>query len=147
VRQTPRPSSPDGQADTRRSESDPVRLQDLIRTRKAALGMTYDELVAQAEAAGHPIARSTLHFIALQEWKNIPSTDTILAVAAAIGVEPDEVLNAAAASVGIQTRFMEFDHGTRAVIGLLENRTPDQIRALEDVLRSVTRAMDTPTAE
>jgi hypothetical protein len=118
----------------------------LIVERKRALGLTYDDLIANAARAGHSIARSTLHFIALQEWKNIPSTDTILAVAAAIQVQPDEVLNAAATSVGITTRFMELDHGTRAVIGLLENRTPEQIRALEDVLRTVTRAMDSPSS-
>lgn len=136
--------------DASEATPDPVTLQALIRERKEAQRLTYDAMIERAAEAGFPIARSTLHFIALKEWKNIPDTTTIMAIAHAIGAEPDEVLTAAAASVGIATRFVQFDHGTRAVIGLVQGRTPDEKRTLEDVLRSVTRAMDAsanPTKE
>lgn len=120
----------------------PMRLQELIAARKDALRMTYDKMIDNAARAGHPIARSTLHFYALKQWKNIPSTDIILAIAAAICVEPDEVLSAMAASIGIRhSKVLQLDHGTRAVVAMLENKTPEQLRAVEDIVRSVTRVM------
>lgn len=120
-----------------------MRLQDLIALRKAELGLTYAQMVDRAAAAGWPLSRSMFHHLADREWPNIPTTDTIRGIAAAIEIDPDEVLAAAAESVGIQTRELELDRGTRSIMGLVEARTPEQLAALESVIRSITSTWHT----
>jgi hypothetical protein len=120
-----------------------MKLQALIASRKRDLGLTYVQMVEKAKEAGHPISRSMFHHFADTEWENIPSTTMLLAIAAAIDVDPDEVLAAAAESIGITTRELHLGRNTRALLALLEDRTPEQVAALEAVVRSVTKAMDT----
>lgn len=121
----------------------PMRLQELIAKRKKDLGLTYAQMVQKAEEAGYPISRSMFHHFADREWPNIPTTESLRGLAAALDVDVDEVLSAAAESTGITPRELHLDRGTRALLALLEDRTPEQIQALEQVVRSVTRAMDT----
>lgn len=122
-----------------------MTLQELILHRKNVLNLTYDELIRNAEQAGHKIARSTLHNRALQPFENMPDTETITAIAAAIKVTPEQVLNACAASIGLATVGPGMlDHDAQAIMALIENRPSAQLRALEDIIRSVTRAMDNP---
>lgn len=125
-------------------QSGRMRLQDLIKTRKRDLGLTYAQMVERTEQAGYPISRSMFHHYADKEWHNIPTTDALRGIAAALEVDVDEVLSAAAESTGIQTRELHLDRGTRALLALLEDRTPEQLAALEAVVRSVTKAMDIP---
>lgn len=145
VNQTGRPLRHITVKTTRPAESGRMRLKDLILTRKKDLGLTYAQMVRNAENAGRPISRSMLHHFTDpdRDLKNIPTTDSLLAIAAAIDVDPDEVLAAAAESIGITTRDLHLDRGARALLAMLEDRTPDQIAALEAVVRTVTRALDT----
>jgi hypothetical protein len=83
------------------------------------------------------------HHYETSEWRNIPTTDSIKGLAIVLEVDPDEVVAAAMESVGIETREVSPDRGTRAILGLLGGRTPEQIAALEQVVRSVADAMDT----
>lgn len=124
-----------------------MRLQDLIATRKKELKISYARMAQKATEAGYPISRPMIHHFTVGELKNIPTTESLLAVAAAIDVDPDEVLAAAAESIGITTRELHLDRGTRALLALLENRTPEQIEALEAVVRSVTRAFDVAASD
>lgn len=130
-----------------------VRLQDLIKSRKREIGrargrdLTYEEMVARAADAGHPISRSMLHHLAGDEWPNVPTTDKILALAAALDLDPDEILAAAAESLGLQTKVVEVPPFARAMIALVEGRTAEQQKLLADVVRSLANAMDaTPDA-
>ena len=125
-----------------------VRLQDLIKDRKRDIGrargrdLTYEEMVERAHAAGHPISRSMLHHLADDEWPNVPTTPKILALAAALDLDPDVILDAAAVSLGLRTTIVEVSPTTRAMIAMVEGRTPEQQTVLTDVLRSITAAMD-----
>jgi len=119
-----------------------MRLQELIATRKEDLHLTYAQLVQRATAAGHPVSRSMWHHFADTEWQNIPTTERLRGIAAALEVDVDEVLAAAAESIGIVTRELHLGRGARAVLGMLEDRPPEQVEALETVVRSVTKAWD-----
>lgn len=125
-----------------------MRLQDLIHQRKEEIGrargrpLTYNEMVERAAAANYPISRSMLHHLADQEWPNMPTTDKIRGIAAAIEVSPDEIVLAAAESLGLQTEVIEIDPNVRAMLAMLGRRTPEQQQVLRDVIRSVTMAMD-----
>jgi transcriptional regulator with XRE-family HTH domain len=120
----------------------PGGLQDLIARRKKELGLSYSQLVERTEAAGYPIRRTMWHHWASDRWSDIPATEVIHGIAAGLGVDPDEVLDAAAKSVGITPRELHLGRGTRAILALMESRTPEEIEALEAVVRSVTKAMD-----
>jgi hypothetical protein len=123
-------------------QSGPMRLQDLIAQRKKELRLTYAQMVQKASDAGYPVSRTMFHHFADREWPNIPTTESLRGIAAAIEVDVDEVLAAAAESTGITPRELHLDRGTRALLALLEDRTPEQIAALESVVRTVTKAMD-----
>lgn len=124
-----------------------MNLAELITTRKRDLAISYSQMMRKAEEAGFPISRSMFHHFTGETIKNIPTTESLQAIAAAIAVDPDEVLAAAAESIGITTRDLHLDRGARAVLAMLENRTPEQVAALEAVVRTVTRAMDASLAE
>src|SRR5689334_5546559 len=120
-----------------------MRLQQLIRARKSELGLTWAQLVERADTAGHPISSSMLHHLAGEDWPNIPPTEALFELAAALGLDIDEVLAAAEESLGLRMREVEVPRGVRALIALTEGRTPEQIAALERVLRTVVHEMDT----
>lgn len=119
-----------------------MRLQELITKRKKDLGISYTQMVRKAEEAGFPVSRSMFHYYENKEWPTIPGTDAIKGLAVALDVDADEVLSAAGESVGIRPVEIRPDRGTRAIMGLLNDRTPEEIAALEAVIRSVTDALD-----
>jgi hypothetical protein len=120
-----------------------MNLRELIARQKRELSLTYARMGEKAAAAGYPLSRSMFHHLAENDITNIPPTDSLLGIAAAIDVDADVVLNAAAESVGIQPREVQLGASTRGVLALLEQRSPEEIAALESVLRSVAKAMDT----
>jgi transcriptional regulator with XRE-family HTH domain len=121
----------------------PMRLQDLIRTRKQELRLTWAQLAQRAEDAGHPISNSMLHHWAGNAWPNIPPTEALRALAAALGVDVDVILEAAAASLDLRMKEVQVDPNARALIALVQERTPAQVAALERILRTVVEEMDT----
>lgn len=121
-----------------------VRLQDLIRDRKRKLGRTWEQLSQRAVDAGHPISTSMLHHWAGNEWPNIPPTEALRGLAAALDLDVDEILAAAAASLDLRMREVQVDRRTRALIALVQERTPAQVVALERILHAVIDEMDSP---
>jgi hypothetical protein len=116
-----------------------LRLQQLIRDRKAALGdPSYEELARRGTQAGYRLTKSNLYHLATTEWKNFPDTETIFAIAAALACDPDEVLNAAAESVGIKRREVPTDRHTRAWLALVEDRSPEEIEHLQRIIETIT---------
>jgi hypothetical protein len=120
-----------------------MRLQDLIRSRKRELDLTWAQIEHRTIDAGHPISSSMLHYWVGNEWANIPPTETLLGLAAALEVDRDEVLDAAEESLGLRIREVDVPRGVRGLIALTEGRTPEQIAALERILRTVVAEMDT----
>lgn len=120
-----------------------MRLQELITTRKKKLRLTYDDLISRSEAAGYPISRSMWHHFITKDWPNVPTTDSLRGIAAAIELDPNAVLDAAAESVRIrEVGLGSLSPSARAVVALLADRPEAQAAALEAVLRSVIDAMD-----
>lgn len=122
-----------------------MRLQDLILTRKRELGMSYDALVEAAEGAGYHkmLSKTRLFQLATKEIRNVPPTQTLLALAAAIQVDPEEVVNAAAESVGIELRPTTLSRETRAWLALTSGRSPEQVAKLLEIARTVAETLDT----
>jgi hypothetical protein len=125
-------------------------LQQLIAQRRKDLGgdgrpLSYEKLAARAgttiDEVGEPKARistPTLHNYATLPLENIPPTDKLLALADALGVDPDEVLVAAGASVNIRLRTVE--PGERARLALLGDRSDEEIAALMKAVEILTRS-------
>lgn len=122
-----------------------MRLQDLIRKRKRELRRTWEQMQRKAEQAGYPISSSMLHHWAGNEWTNVPPTLALRALAAALDLDVDEVLDAAEESADLRVREVEVPRGVRGLIALTHGRSPAQIAALERILRTVVEEMDSGT--
>lgn len=123
------------------TKGEDVNLQELIARRKAELRRGFAQMEKVATAAGHPISRSMLHTFATRPLLNIPTTASLHAIAAALDVEPREVLEAAARSIGMTPTVVELNRTSRAMLTLLADRSPAEIDALATALRAITNVL------
>lgn len=78
-----------------------MRLEDFIRYRSADLDESFGALSDRARRAGYDISKSVMHKWAAYPSENLPRTDTIHGLAAALRVQSHQILAAAAESAGV----------------------------------------------
>jgi hypothetical protein len=87
-----------------------------------------------------------IHNFATKPLPNIPRTDTLIAVATALRLNPREVLDAAAVSVGLTPREPDEPHENRAqieaLVSLVRDRPADQLEHLNRVVGDLVRMID-----
>lgn len=79
-----------------------MTLAELIRLRKEQLGLSFRQLGQRAKDAGAAVEPNWSH-LANRELTEFPKTKTIHALAAALEVDVDEVVDAVLESIGLRT--------------------------------------------
>lgn len=117
-------------------------LATLIETRRRELGLSYEQVAARAARHGHKISGSAVHkYTRSGVLPGFPKPDTLAAIAAGLDVKVDQVVVAAAASVGLQlTTHTIGDDQTQAWLALTANRTPEEV---QELLAAVTTLLST----
>lgn len=109
---------------------------------------SYTRLAKRANDAGYPISGQMIHHLVSKPVESIPRVNTIHALAAALGVAPRAVLDAAAESVGLApTPHDELTNVTnrsqvQALLAVVGHRPPDEVEQLSRVVRTVAEALD-----
>lgn len=110
--------------------------------------VSYERLARRAEKHGYDISATMIHVLATKPLTNIPRVETIHAIAAALGIEPREVLDAAAESVGLIAQASDTlqpvtnREQVEALLAVVRHRPPEQVEHLSRVIRTVAAALD-----
>lgn len=109
-------------------------LAELIAETMQRRGFTYGDI---ARKGGLP--KSTVHKLARTEtWVHSPRSDTLDRLAVGLELAPAVVRRAASEAVGL-TRHVEYDAGVGALIGSIEQLSPDQRAQIAALVDAMTR--------
>lgn len=120
-----------------------VKLGELIESRKRELGLSYDKLVASAQARGFDMTKATLAAYATKPLLEAPKTRTMEAIATALDVGYTEVVLAVAESL-IGTAPVEVSNlqHVNSWLTITSGRSDDQVSRLLRIVRTVSAAID-----
>ena len=120
-------------------------LATLIETRRRELGLSYEQVAARAAEHGHKISGSAVHkYTRPGVLPGFPKPDTLVALAAGLDVQIDQVVAAAAQSAGLTLSANTVgDNQVQAWLALTADRTPEEVQAL---LQAVTTLLSTGRA-
>lgn len=121
----------------------PVKLGELIDTRRRALNLSYDEAVDKARSRGFPLSKSALFGYASEPLSEPPRRRTIEGIAAALDLEYHEVVMAMAESlIGQPLVEMANNRHVLSWLTLTGGRTDEEVASVLNVVRTVTAALD-----
>ncbi|MGH8963830.1 MAG: hypothetical protein ACRDXB_00640 [Actinomycetes bacterium] len=124
-----------------------MTLAELIAAHRG--DVSYERLSKRAADAGHDISGAMLHNFATKPLTNIPRVETLRAVAAALRVDPREVLDASAEAVGLTPRAPDPELANRAqieaIVSLVRDRPAGELEHLHRVVGDVVRLIDNTT--
>jgi transcriptional regulator with XRE-family HTH domain len=126
-----------------------MTLSELIKTIKEKRGLSYRQLGDLALQAGGVASAPNFHHLAERSLTEFPKRKTIFALAAALGVEPEEVAYAALESLGLHqvhkpTNPRSYRHtGDEWIVISPKNLTTDQVRHVIDKLESAATSENT----
>lgn len=128
-----------------------MNLHDLIQWRKAELRMSWRELAARAEQAGHTISAARLSELGNNRppLTDLPEVGKLHAISAAIGVDVAQVFIAAGNSVKVldgSDPTHEFG-GLERVTAVLRGATDRQLDLIAQAAELIRKAGDTAEAE
>lgn len=115
-------------------------LQELIAKRKAELGLSYRQLGRRAKLAG-AATEPNFHHLASGPLQEFPKVRTIDSIAAALGVSPEEVADAALESLGLRSTRIDVPSlvhlhavptGEKWIAISTGNMSPDEIAETEN---------------
>jgi transcriptional regulator with XRE-family HTH domain len=119
-----------------------AQLRDLVRERKAALGLSYDRLAARCidpDSGGQSIKSSWLHRLATDLPVQIPDYAMLRGLAAGLDVPLGRVQDAAGAEFFGMDVVWSASGEARALIQSAETLTPTQREQLQRLLDSFGR--------
>ncbi len=121
----------------------PVKLGELIDTRRRALNLSYDEAVDRARSRGFTLSKSALYGYATEPLSEPPRRRTIEGIAAALDLEYHEVVMAMAESmIGQPLVEMANNRHVLSWLTLTGGRTDEEVASVLNVVRTVTAALD-----
>lgn len=128
-----------------------MTLRELLRAHRAATRETWTEMSERAEKNGHPISQQHLGRIAKNGLKEVPTSDTIRAIAAAVGEDPGIIYRAAGEELGfsIEGPYDLGDNSIKVFLALTADRTDAEKAALLAAVRAQVEILDLyrPTTE
>lgn len=124
-------------------DTHPVKLGELIDTRRRELGLTYDQVADKARSRGFSLSRAAVHGFANQGLSEAPRRRTMEAIAYALDVGYPEVVLAVAESLigSTPVEVSNLQH-VQSWLTLTGGRTDEEVASVLRVLRTVTAALD-----
>lgn len=134
---------PDGHSNVTRVGGD-VKLSELIRAHRTKTRDTWGQMAERAAKAGHSITQQHIGRIANNGLKEVPTSDTIRAIAAALDEDAGTIYRAAGEELGFRVEgpFEAGDKTLKAFLALTADRSPAEIAALLAVLQAEAQKLD-----